>query len=308
MGLTRTTSRSSKPRACARWRLSAASKNSLTQIKGLSEQKVEKLKAISKKTCNDTFQSATSLATARENLVKITTGSQPLDDMLMGGIESGSMTELYGEFRTGKTQLMHTLAVSGQIAVENGGGGGKVMYIDTEGTFRPERIMQIAERFRLDGTSCLDNIAYESEQHGASARVVGSGGCVARTGPLFAHPRRFRHELVPNGIRGKRGVIRKANGVGEVFETFGEVGQRVWRRVVVSNQVVANPEGGMFAGANAQKPIGGNIMAHASTTRLALRKGRGGNRVAKNACSPTLPESEAQYSISDGGIVDPEID
>jgi DNA repair protein RAD51 len=64
----------------------------------------------------------------------------------------------------------------------------------------------------------------------------------------------------------------------------------------------------MFAGANAQKPIGGNIMAHASTTRLALRKGRGGNRVAKIACSPTLPESEAQYSISDGGIVDPEID
>ena len=280
----------------------------MTQIKGLSEQKVEKLKAISKKTCNDTFQSATSLATARENLVKITTGSQPLDDMLMGGIESGSMTELYGEFRTGKTQLMHTLAVSGQIAVENGGGGGKVMYIDTEGTFRPERIMQIAERFRLDGTVLWITSPRESEQHGAPARVVGSGGCVARTGPLFAHPRRFRHELVPNGIRGKRGVIRKANGVGEVFETFGEVGQRVWRRGGRFNQVVANPEGGMFAGANAQKPIGGNIMAHASTTRLALRKGRGGNRVAKIACSPTLPESEAQYSISDGGIVDPEID
>ena len=70
--------------------------------------------------------------------------------------------------------------------------------------------------------------------------------------------------------------------------------------VVVTNQVVANPDGNaMFAGANALKPIGGNIMAHASTTRLALRKGRGENRIAKIACSPVLPESEAQFSISE---------
>ena len=75
--------------------------------------------------------------------------------------------------------------------------------------------------------------------------------------------------------------------------------------VVVTNQVVANPDGNaMFAGANALKPIGGNIMAHASTTRIALRKGRGENRIAKIACSPVLPESEAQFSISELGIED----
>ncbi len=289
--------------------LSGASKKWLTQIKGLSEQKVEKLKAISKKTCNDTFQSATALATKRENLVKITTGSHPLDDMLMGGIESGSMTELYGEFRTGKTQLMHTLAVSGQIPVENGGGGGKVMYIDTEGTFRPERIVQIAERFGVDATSCLDNIAYAKANNTEHQQelLVAAGALLAQDHfsliLVDSATNLFRTEF-----EGRGELSARQMALGKFLRHLAKLANEFGVAVVVSNQVVANPEGGMFAGANAQKPIGGNIMAHASTTRLALRKGRGGNRVAKIACSPTLPESEAQYSICDGGIVDPEID
>ena len=96
----------------------------------------------------------------------------------------------------------------------------------------------------------------------------------------------------------------------------------------MTNQVVANPEGGLcaparahprgtrgggtrvrpgagrFAGANAVKPIGGNIMAHASTTRLSLRKGRGETRVAKVICSPVLPEGEAAFAITEQGIAD----
>ena len=74
-------------------------------------------------------------------------------------METGSLTELYGEFRTGKTQLCHTLCVICQLPVEQGGGEGKALYIDTEGTFRPERLSQISQRFGLDPNDVMDNVA-----------------------------------------------------------------------------------------------------------------------------------------------------
>jgi hypothetical protein len=67
-----------------------------------------------------------------------------------GGIETGSLTEIFGEFRTGKTQLCHTLCVTCQLPLDQGGGEGKALYIDTEGTFRPQRLVTIAERFGLN--------------------------------------------------------------------------------------------------------------------------------------------------------------
>jgi len=114
----------------------------------------------------------------------LTTGSKELDKLLGGGIETGSITEIFGEFRTGKTQLCHTLCVTCQVSISllcdlnqptnqneqtnerkqldlnQGGGEGKAMYIDTEGTFRPQRLVAIAERFKLDPEKVLDNVAY----------------------------------------------------------------------------------------------------------------------------------------------------
>lgn len=94
----------------------------------------------------------------REKIRRITTGSKNLDTLLQGGIESMSITEVFGEFRTGKTQLSHTLCVTAQMSSEVGGGQGKVAYIDTENTFRPERIKSIAERYNMDPAETLDNI------------------------------------------------------------------------------------------------------------------------------------------------------
>lgn len=90
----------------------------------------------------------------------LSTGSKDLDTLLGGGMETGSITELFGEFRTGKTQLCHTLCVTCQLPVENGGAEGKALYVDTEGTFRPDRLVEIAERFGLNGDDVLDNVAY----------------------------------------------------------------------------------------------------------------------------------------------------
>lgn len=78
----------------------------------------------------------------------------------IGGIETGAITELFGEFRTGKSQICHTLAVTCQLPVDMGGGEGKCLYIDTEGTFRPVRLLAVAERFGLNGEEVLDNVAY----------------------------------------------------------------------------------------------------------------------------------------------------
>lgn len=119
------------------------------------------------------FQTATEVFQQRQDIIHVTTGSKEFDKLLGGGIETGSITEIFGEFRTGKTQLCHTLAITCQLPLTHGGGEGKCLYIDTEGTFRPERLLPIAERyasklyiispcyrFGINGEEALDNIAY----------------------------------------------------------------------------------------------------------------------------------------------------
>lgn len=106
------------------------------------------------------FTTATEFHQKRSEIIQLTTGSKELDRLLGGGIETGSITEVFGEFRTGKTQLCHTLAVTCQLPIESNGGEGKCLYIDTEGTFRPERLLAVAERFKLSPNEILDNVAY----------------------------------------------------------------------------------------------------------------------------------------------------
>jgi len=106
------------------------------------------------------FSTATEFHRNRQEIIQVTTGSKELDKLLEGGFETGSITELFGEFRTGKTQLCHQICVTCQLPLEQGGGEGKALYIDTEGTFRPERLLAIAERYGLNGDDVLDNVAY----------------------------------------------------------------------------------------------------------------------------------------------------
>lgn len=142
----------------------------LSEAKGLSEQKIIKIKELIK--TNNLVPMGFETALSRYQCVKdnifISTGSSDLDQLLGGGIETGSITEIFGEFRTGKTQMMHTLAVMAQRPLDQGGAEGKVIYIDSEGTFRPQRILDIADRFGVDKEMALDNIivarAHNSDQ------------------------------------------------------------------------------------------------------------------------------------------------
>ncbi|KAJ8493197.1 hypothetical protein OPV22_014918 [Ensete ventricosum] len=151
---------------------------SLTGIKGLSEAKVDKICEAAEKLVNMGYVTGSDLLLRRKAVVRITTGSQALDELLGGGIETLSITEAFGEFRSGKTQLAHTLC-STQLPIQMHGGNGKVAYIDTEGTFRPDRIVPIAERFGMDAGAVLDNIIYA---------------------PFQAPDRRFCDRTVPRGL------------------------------------------------------------------------------------------------------------
>jgi len=140
--------------------IAQATKKDLGLIKGISEQKVEKLQEAAFKMTQMGFTTATEVHQQRQDICYLTTGAKELDGLLGGGMETGSITEMFGEFRTGKTQLCHTLCVTAQLPLEQGGCEGKAMYIDTEGTFRPQRLLEIAEKYGLDGQDVLDNVSY----------------------------------------------------------------------------------------------------------------------------------------------------
>ncbi|XP_032639165.1 DNA repair protein RAD51 homolog 1 isoform X2 [Chelonoidis abingdonii] len=244
-----------------------APKKELLNIKGISEAKADKILAEAAKVIPMGFTTATEFHQQRSEIIQITTGSKELDKLLQGGIETGSITEMFGEFRTGKTQLCHTLAVTCQLPIDRGGGEGKAMYIDTESTFRPERLLAVAERYALlivDSATALYRTDYS-----------GRGELSARQ----MHLARFLRMLL------------------RLADEFGVA-------VVITNQVVAQVDGAAMFSADPKKPIGGNIIAHASTTRLSLRKGRGETRICKIYDSPCLPEAEAMFAINADGVGD----
>lgn len=283
-------------------------KKQIMLIKGLSEAKADKLLKEAAKLVPMGFIPATVYHQKRENTIYITTGSSELDKLLNGGIESGSITEIFGEFRTGKSQLCHTLAVTSQLPVENGGAGGKCLFIDTEGTFRSERLISIAQRYNLDPESVLENVsfarAYNSDHQSqlliqAAAMMSESHYAMMIVDSAMAL---YRTDFSGRGELGAR-QMHLARFLRMLLRLADEFGIAV----VITNQVVASVDGAatMFA-ADPKKPIGGNIMAHSSTTRLYLRKGRGETRICKIYDSPCLPESEAVFAITEQGIADPQ--
>ncbi|WVR08788.1 meiotic recombinase Dmc1 [Kwoniella sp. DSM 27419] len=271
--------------------------------------KVEKLKEVCAKILPPPFLTGTQIESRRQNVVYISTGSLSVDKMLGGGIATQSITEVYGEFRTGKTQLCHTLCVSTQLPEDNEvfrGAAGKVAYIDTEGTFRPDRVKAVADRFGVDGAMALDNIlcarAWSSEQQ---------CDLLVELATRFVEDRTFKLLIVDSIMNLFR---QDYSGRGELSERQQKLNQFLARlqklaeefnlAVILTNQVQADPGLRRFAAASSAKPVGGHILAHASATRVQLRKGRGDERIAKLQDSPDQPEGEATYVLKSGGWED----
>ena len=249
------------------------------------------------------FKSADIIWEKRKHLNRLTTNSSTLDEILAGGIEPGSVTEFYGEYRTGKTQIAHQLCVNVQLPYEEGGLEGNALYVDTEATFRPERIIQMADAKNLDYNKTLKNIivgrAYNSDHQvllvkEATKIIKEKNIKLVVVDSIIGH---FRSEYIGRGTLANRQQtlnvhIHDLLRLTEVFEELA---------VMFTNQVSSKPD--VFYG-NPTVATGGHIIAHGATVRIYLRKGKGEQRVAKMIDAPHLPEAEAVFSITEEGIKD----
>mmetsp|Transcript_98061 Transcript_98061/g.224930 ORF Transcript_98061/g.224930 Transcript_98061/m.224930 type:complete len:280 (+) Transcript_98061:1-840(+) len=235
-----------------------------------------------------------------------TVRSRKLDGVLRGGIETGMITELYGEFRTGKSQLCHQLCVAAQMPIDQAGGEGKAMYIDTEGTFRPERLQEIARKRGLNAEDVLNNVcvarAYNCDHQfkllqEAAALMMSQRYSLLVVDSVTA--------LFRSDFTGRGELAERQQSLGRFLRMVQRLCDEFGVAAVITNQVMAQVDGmsNPYAGPQV-KAIGGHVLAHASQTRLALRKGKGDTRICKIVDSPCLPESEADFMIFEGGICD----
>ena len=276
----------------------------LTNEAGVSESVARKMIQAARDMLDMGFDTADEILKKRQDVNKIKTGSPSFDEVMGGGFETGAITECYGEFGSGKTQVGHQLAVNVQLPKEQGGLGGKVIYIDTENTFRPERILQMAKKVGLDEEQALKNIkvarAYNSDHQMLLSEKAED---LLKTGEynlmivdsLTAH---FRAEFIGRGTLSER--QQKLN---KHMHTLLKLADMYNCCVMVTNQVMAKPNV-MFG--DPTQAIGGHIVGHSSTFRIYLRKGKKGSRVAKLVDSPNLPENECMFFVNTSGLDDKE--
>ncbi|MEM0467261.1 MAG: DNA repair and recombination protein RadA [Candidatus Thermoplasmatota archaeon] len=284
--------------------IAVSSPKELSEIADIGENTAAKIIQAARKAADvGSFETGSALLERRSKIGFISTGSKCFDELLGGkGFETQAITELFGEFGSGKTQIAHQLCVNVQLPVEKGGLESHVFYIDTENTFRPERIKQMAEAYNLDPEETLNKIhvarAYNSSHQMLLVdKVVElSKEVPARLLVVDSLTSHFRAEFVGRGALADR--QQKLNKHMHDLLRWGDLNNGA---VLVTNQVSAKPDA--FFG-DPTRPIGGHIVGHTATFRLYLRKSKGSKRIARLIDSPHLPEGESVFSVNSEGIRD----
>jgi DNA repair protein RadA len=232
--------------------------------------------------------------------VKLTTGLKSMDTLLNGGLSVGELYEFAGEYGTGKTQLCHQLSVTVQLPEEKGGLNASAVYIDTEGTFSPERALAVAKRFGVEGA--LDRIyVYRPLNTGELERFV--------TKALNDYLDRGARLVVVDSIialyraqfRGIEWLARRQQAINYVLDWLKRWARIYGAAVVITNQVLTHP---LPSGIALKLPAGGNIIAHASTHRFLMRKA-GDTWLIEVLDSPRLAKgATAEFVIRDDGVWD----
>jgi DNA repair protein RadA len=270
---------------------------------GVSEKKAFQIIQAARSSIGIAFVRADELFKMRESVLRLGTGSKALDKLVDGGLETQTITEFYGEYGSGKSQICHQLCVNVQLPPERGGLNGAALYVDTENTFRLERIVQMSKFLGLDPEKVAKNIiyaeAYTSDHQmflleNADEIIKANNVKVIIVDSLTAH---FRSEYLGREMLASRQQklnkhMHKLIALARAFNTVA----------VVTNQVMAKPD--QFFG-DAIHPIGGNIVGHTSNTRIYLRKApHGPTRIARLVSSPYLPEGEEILKVTENGIED----
>ncbi|MCX8166627.1 MAG: DNA repair and recombination protein RadA [Candidatus Micrarchaeota archaeon] len=283
-------------------KIAASSPHELAEVAEIGVETAKRVIEAARDALEMGFESADKVYERRKSVSKLTTGSKSLDELLGGGIETQAITEFFGKYSSGKSQIGFTCSVNCQLPKDKGGLEGNVLFIDTESTFRPERIKQIAESKGLDGQKVLSNIlvakAINSDHQIVLAEkaeeiVTKNNIKLIVVDSLTSH---FRSDYIGRGSLGERQqkLNKHIHHLQRLADTYNLA-------VIVTNQVMDNP--GVLFG-DPTTPIGGHVLAHAATYRVYLRKGKDDKRIARLVDSPNLPEGECVFRVREQGVCD----
>jgi len=283
-------------------KIATSSPHELEEVAGIAVETAKKAIAAARDALEMGYESADEILERRKAIGRLTTGSKELDALIGGGVETQSITEAFGKFSSGKTQLGFQLSVNAQRPASEGGLDGNVLFVDTESTFRPERVKQIAEAAGMDVDKVLKSIhvakAVNSDHQmilvdKMEEMVKANNVRLIVIDSLTAH---FRADYVGRGALSER--QQKLN---KHIHALQRLADSYNLAVYVTNQVMDNP--GILFG-DPTTPIGGHVLAHAATYRLYLRKGKEEKRVARLVDSPSMPEGECVFRVTPEGLKD----
>jgi len=281
------------------------------------------------------FQSASDVLAYRKNQIntnRITTGAKSLDGLLGGGIETEALTEFYGAYGSGKSQVCHTLAVMAQLPKDKGGLNAEVIFFDTEDTFRPERIRDIVINRELvplkdkakksdpnepvnesDVMKFVDRITvakcYNTSHQMLLADQVSDilnkervdkdqdKDPMTRLIIIDSVSTHFRSEYAGRGL-----LAEKQQALNKYIHKLKRTAEAYKLAIVITNQVMGNPGG--FG--SPVIPVGGHVLGHGSTYRIYLKKSLKTKRIAKMDDSPMHAQNEIVFDLTEAGIKDSE--
>ncbi|MBS3159353.1 DNA repair and recombination protein RadA [Candidatus Woesearchaeota archaeon] len=283
--------------------IATASPTELIDSAGMGEAVAKKIIAVARTKLDMGFESGEDLLKKREQVIKISTGSKEFDKLIGGGIETSAVTEAYGAFGSGKTSLAHQLAVNVTLPKEEGGANGIAIWIDSEGTLRPEFLIKLAEAKKIDQKEFLKNFkgvrSFNSDHQMLLAEKIED--LIKQNLPikliiidsLMSH---FRSDF-----SGRSQLADRQQKLNKHLHVLLKLAHNYNIAVYITNQVMSKPD--TFFG-DPTEAIGGHVLHHASTYRIYLRRGKKGTRVAKLVDAPALPEGEAIFEVTNEGIKD----
>jgi DNA repair protein RadA len=270
---------------------------------GIGEKQAAKIINEARNSIALTFVRADELMRMKENVLRLSTGSRALDELIGGGLESQTITEFYGEYGVGKSILCHQLAVNVQLPPGQGGLDGSALYLDTEQTFRPEWIVRMANAIGIDPEKAAQRIIYSEAYNSdhqmlllekADQIIKENNVRLIIIDSLTSH---FRSEYL-----GREMLAERQQKLNNHMHRMIRLARSFNAVAVVTNQVMSRPDA-FFA--NSVDPVGGHIVAHTSHTRVFIRRAASGPiRIARLVSSPYLPEGERLFKVTEEGIVD----
>ncbi|HLP80136.1 MAG TPA: DNA repair and recombination protein RadA [Acidobacteriota bacterium] len=280
--------------------IAVASPGELVEAAGISEAVARRMINFCRQNMNMGFETGDAVLEKRKLVQKISTGVKSFDELLGGGFETGCIIECFGEFGSSKTQIGHVLCIQMLKAHPDS----YAIYVDTEKTFRPERIIELAKGAGVDPDYALSHIkvakAYNSDHQMLLVEkveeLIGKQKLKVKLLVVDSLTAHFRAEFVGRGT-----LATRQQKLNKHMHSMSKIADLYNVCVYVTNQVMAKPD--QFFG-DPTVAIGGHIVAHASTFRMYLRKGKKGCRVAKLIDSPNLPDGECAYMVTTDGLIE----